>query len=95
MDQPTPGHLCRPGPQAWPAQHDRAARPCPGAGIGNSVSGGVDTLALVAYEHHHRNLQGGGARAAVFGVSDGLVSNVALILGVAGAHSSAGAVRLA
>jgi VIT1/CCC1 family predicted Fe2+/Mn2+ transporter len=49
----------------------------------------------VAYDHHHRNLQGGGARAAVFGVSDGLVSNVALILGMAGAHSSAGAVRLA
>lgn len=44
---------------------------------------------------HHRNLQGGGARAAVFGVSDGLVSNVALILGMAGAHASAGAVRLA
>jgi VIT1/CCC1 family predicted Fe2+/Mn2+ transporter len=45
--------------------------------------------------HSHRNLQGGGARAAVFGVSDGLVSNVALILGMAGAHASAGAVRLA
>lgn len=46
-------------------------------------------------EHHHRNVQAGGARAAVFGVSDGLVSNVALILGMAGAHASAGAVRLA
>jgi VIT1/CCC1 family predicted Fe2+/Mn2+ transporter len=46
-------------------------------------------------EHHHRNISGGGARAAVFGISDGLVSNVSLILGVAGAHSSAGAVRLA
>ena len=45
--------------------------------------------------HNHRNLHGGGARAAVFGVSDGLVSNVALILGMAGAHASAGAVRLA
>jgi vacuolar iron transporter family protein len=45
--------------------------------------------------HSHRNLQGGGARAAVFGISDGLVSNVALILGMAGAHASAGAVRLA
>jgi vacuolar iron transporter family protein len=45
--------------------------------------------------HSHRNIQGGGARAAVFGVSDGLVSNVALILGMAGAHASAGAVRLA
>jgi VIT1/CCC1 family predicted Fe2+/Mn2+ transporter len=49
----------------------------------------------VAQGHDHRNLQGGGARAAVFGVSDGLVSNVALILGVAGAHSSASVVRLA
>jgi len=49
----------------------------------------------MAVEHHHRNLQGGGPRAAVFGVSDGLVSNVALILGMAGAHSTAGAVRLA
>ena len=37
----------------------------------------------------------GGSAAAVFGVSDGLVSNVALILGMAGAHASAGAVRLA
>jgi VIT1/CCC1 family predicted Fe2+/Mn2+ transporter len=45
--------------------------------------------------HSHRDLQGGGARAAVFGVSDGLVSNVALILGMAGAHTSPGAVRLA
>jgi VIT1/CCC1 family predicted Fe2+/Mn2+ transporter len=45
--------------------------------------------------HHHRSLQGGGARAAVFGISDGLVSNVALILGVAGAHTAASSVRLA
>ena len=47
------------------------------------------------FEHHHRNIQGGAARAAVFGVSDGLVSNVSLILGVAGAHSAASVVRLA
>jgi len=46
-------------------------------------------------EHQHRNVSGGGARAAVFGISDGLVSNVSLILGMAGAHSTAGAVRLA
>jgi vacuolar iron transporter family protein len=46
-------------------------------------------------EHRHRNVQGGGARAAVFGVSDGLVSNVSLVLGVAGAHPAAGLVRLA
>jgi VIT1/CCC1 family predicted Fe2+/Mn2+ transporter len=35
------------------------------------------------------------ARAAVFGASDGLVSNVSLILGVAGADPGAGVVRLA
>ena len=46
-------------------------------------------------EHHHRDIQGGKARAAVFGVSDGLVSNVSLILGVAGASSTGGFVRLA
>ncbi|MGI8776329.1 MAG: VIT1/CCC1 transporter family protein [Acidimicrobiales bacterium] len=46
-------------------------------------------------EPHHRNIQGGTARAAVFGISDGLVSNVALILGVAAAHPAAGFVRLA
>lgn len=44
---------------------------------------------------HHRNIQGGTARAAVFGISDGLVSNVALILGVAGASPAPGVVRLA
>lgn len=48
-----------------------------------------------AHEHHHRNIQGGTARAAVFGISDGLVSNVALVLGVAGGHPSANVVRLA
>jgi vacuolar iron transporter family protein len=46
-------------------------------------------------EHHHRDVRGGAARAAVFGVSDGLVSNVGLILGVAGADPSPGVVRVA
>lgn len=45
-------------------------------------------------DHHHRDIQGGAARAAVLGVSDGLVTNVSLILGVAGANTSAGIVRL-
>ncbi len=45
-------------------------------------------------EHHHRNVQGGAARAAVFGASDGLVSNVSLILGVAGADSAQGLIRV-
>jgi VIT1/CCC1 family predicted Fe2+/Mn2+ transporter len=43
----------------------------------------------------HRQVQSGAARAAVFGVSDGLTTNVALILGVAGAHASSMFVRVA
>lgn len=40
-----------------------------------------------ALEHRHRDLGGGGnLRAAVFGVNDGLVSNSALIMGIAGAN---------
>ena len=46
-------------------------------------------------EHHHRDITGGAARAAVFGVQDGLVSNVGLILGVAGADPAPSLVRLA
>lgn len=48
-----------------------------------------------ARDHHHRSVGTGGARAAVFGVSDGLVTNVALILGIAGAHPATSIVRLA
>jgi VIT1/CCC1 family predicted Fe2+/Mn2+ transporter len=44
-------------------------------------------------EHRHRGLGGSGnMRAAVFGVNDGLVSNAALILGVAGASADPGVV---
>lgn len=46
-------------------------------------------------EHHHRDISGGGARAAVFGISDGLVSNTSLVLGIAGANAASGLVRLA
>jgi vacuolar iron transporter family protein len=44
---------------------------------------------------HHRDVKGGSARAAVFGASDGLVSNLGLILGVAGADPATRVVRLA
>jgi VIT1/CCC1 family predicted Fe2+/Mn2+ transporter len=43
----------------------------------------------------HRSVSGGLARAAVFGVSDGLVSNVSLILGFAGSGVDSTVVRLA
>jgi len=43
----------------------------------------------------HRSVAGGLARAAVFGISDGLVSNVSLVLGFAGGGVNASVVRLA
>ncbi len=45
--------------------------------------------------HKHRDIQGGTIRAAIFGISDGLVSNVALILGVAAASTEASGVVVA
>ena len=46
-------------------------------------------------EHRHRNVHGGLARAAIFGVSDGLTTNISLVLGVAAASTGPGFVRLA
>ena len=45
--------------------------------------------------HKHRDVQDGTARAAVFGISDGLVSNVSLILGIAGASTDPSIIRIA
>ena len=45
--------------------------------------------------HRHRDVSGGWLRPAVFGVMDGLVSNVALIAGVAGGGVSTRTVTLA
>jgi vacuolar iron transporter family protein len=43
----------------------------------------------------HRDVQGGTTRAAVLGAGDGLLTNLSLVLGVAGASANASAVRLA
>ncbi len=43
----------------------------------------------------HRDVRGGAARAAVLGAGDGLITNVSLVLGVAGASTGGSAVRLA
>jgi hypothetical protein len=49
----------------------------------------------VSFEHRHRNVHGGVARAAIFGVSDGLTTNISLVLGVAAANTGRGFVQLA
>ncbi len=43
----------------------------------------------------HRDVQGSAARASVLGAGDGLITNISLVLGVAGASTNASAVRLA
>ena len=47
------------------------------------------------HEEEHRDVSGGVQRAAMFGISDGLVTNVSLILGFAGANPDPTLVRLA
>lgn len=47
------------------------------------------------HPERHREISSGWARAAIFGVSDGLVTNVSLILGFAGASPGHSVVRLA
>lgn len=72
-------------------RHGRCVWPTDSLGrVGDDHSSGK--LRMV---HRHRDISGGWARAAVFGASDGLVSNVALILGVAGASTAAPLVRVA
>ncbi len=59
----------------------------------------VDAVAKKTAEHEghpdHRALAGGSARAGVFGFSDGLVSNVSLIIGFAAGGVDSSVVRLA
>ncbi|HVB26733.1 MAG TPA: VIT1/CCC1 transporter family protein [Mycobacteriales bacterium] len=50
--------------------------------------------AAAEIHHDHRNVSGGWLRPSVFGAMDGLVSNFALIAGVAGGHASVHTVRL-
>ncbi len=54
----------------------------------------LSTSASGESHHVHRRVSGGLARAAVFGVSDGLVSNVSLVIGLAGAGAGPTIVRV-
>jgi VIT1/CCC1 family predicted Fe2+/Mn2+ transporter len=52
-------------------------------------------VSAIVSEPHHRQISDGGFRAALFGLLDGLVTNVSLILGFAGANPGHDVVRLA
>ncbi len=53
--------------------------------ITSSLGGGLEGSALAALEGRHRSTGGNALRAAVLGANDGLVSNLSLVMGVAGA----------
>lgn len=55
----------------------------------------TDPAVRSEHHHSHRDVTGGWLRPAVFGVMDGLVSNTALIAGVAGGGAEARTVALA
>jgi VIT1/CCC1 family predicted Fe2+/Mn2+ transporter len=52
-------------------------------------------MSSAVHAEEHRQIESGWFRAAIFGVSDGLVTNVSLILGFAGANPGHSVVRLA
>lgn len=60
----------------------------PATGTSPPSGGGGDPARHGGVEHTHRDVAGGWLRPAVFGATDGLVSNFALIAGVAGGTAS-------
>jgi vacuolar iron transporter family protein len=60
--------------------------------IGQSIPGGMEGSALAQLEGRHRAGGGNALRAAVLGANDGLVSNLSLVMGVAGAELAGNAI---
>lgn len=54
--------------------------------ISRTTTGGLAGAALAQIEGRHRSAGGNALRAAVLGANDGLVSNLSLVMGVAGAE---------
>ena len=80
--------------QSSPEVADIAADEREHAEIWRQLKTGEKTLSptedIVARERWHRSGRSGMLRAVIFGVSDGLVSNLALVMGVAGAAGHEG-----
>ncbi|MFC6733079.1 VIT1/CCC1 family protein [Haladaptatus sp. DYSN1] len=58
------------------------------------ATGGVEGSTLARLEGRHRSASGNALRAAVLGANDGLVSNLSLVMGVAGAALSGSAILI-
>ncbi|MDE2137623.1 MAG: VIT1/CCC1 transporter family protein, partial [Gammaproteobacteria bacterium] len=59
-----------------------------------SIAGHPMPTTLAEVGARHRSTIGGSLRAAVFGVNDGLISNLSLVLGIAGAGATPGFVLM-
>ena len=62
--------------------------------IESSTPGGLQGSALARLEGRHRAMGGNALRAAVLGANDGLVSNLSLVMGVAGAVAAENTILL-
>ena len=78
------GLVNRIGPRA--ARHVLAAMKLRGLSVytATSAPGHVMPTSVAQVGERHRSVSGGNLRATVFGINDGLVSNAALVMGVAG-----------
>ncbi|HTY65422.1 MAG TPA: VIT1/CCC1 family protein [Alphaproteobacteria bacterium] len=54
--------------------------------------GGAEGSAIARLEGRHRGMAGNSLRAAVLGANDGLVSNLSLVMGIAGAEAGSNAI---
>jgi vacuolar iron transporter family protein len=64
------------------------------AAMSASAPGALSGTTLARLEGRHRGMGGNALRAAVLGANDGLVSNLSLVMGVAGAELSAHAILI-
>ena len=78
---------------ALPAEENSHARIL--NAIAAQTGSGVEGSSVAMYEGRHRAAGGNALRAAVLGANDGLVSNLSLIMGVAGAAPEGNAIVIA
>lgn len=85
--------LYRGQPEAGTLPNEERAHARVFANLASSGGGPIDIASIEGW--HKGGGAGGPLRAAIFGVNDGLVSNLSLVMGVAGADPGADFVRLA
>lgn len=89
----TAGYAKMPGAESMVGQEQSHARLIDI--ITGSVKGGLEGGVLAQIEGRHRSGGGNALRAAVLGANDGLVSNLSLVMGVAGASLQGKSVLIA